>query len=215
MTRAARRIQTAAAAGLPRRPAGPVAKGVDGDVVVAADVESLHGSGRAAVIRWAIGEEASTAGGADAGNAASTSRAGPSPREEGAMPVDLTVYLTDQPGQLAAVSRRLADADVNIDGYFALVAGHQGIMHVLVGDEAGASAARTLRDAGFEVREEQEVLVVDCEDRPGTLAEHLEPIGAAGVNLSVSYLATGTRLVVGGDDLEAIRAALAAASPGP
>lgn len=130
------------------------------------------------------------------------------------MPVDLTVYLTDQPGQLASVARGLADAGVNIDGYFALVAGDQGIMHVLVSDEASPTAAQALRDAGFEVREEQEVLVVDCEDRPGTLAQHLEPISAAGVNLSVSYLASETRLVIGGDDIETIRAVLTTASPG-
>ncbi len=124
------------------------------------------------------------------------------------MAVDLTVYLTDRPGQLAAVARHLADAEVNIDGYFALVAGGQGIIHVLVDDAAAHTAAQTLRDAGFEVRDEQEVLVFDCEDRPGALAERIEPVADAGVNLTVSYLATATRLVVGADDLDRARQAL-------
>lgn len=124
------------------------------------------------------------------------------------MATDLTVYLTDHPGQLAAVARRLADARLNIDGYFGLVVGGQGIMHVLVSDDDAAAASQILRDAGFEVRDEQEVVVLDCEDRPGALAEHIEPIAAAGVNITVSYLATATRLVVGADDLEQVRQAL-------
>ena len=124
------------------------------------------------------------------------------------MPVDLTVYLSDRPGQLAAVARHLADADVNIDGYFGLVVGGRGIMHVLVDDAAGESAARLLRDAGFEVGQPEEVLVLDCEDRPGTLAERVEPIAAAGVNVTVSYLAAATRVVVGAEDLDRAREAV-------
>lgn len=124
------------------------------------------------------------------------------------MATDLTVYLTDRPGQLAAVAQHLADAGVNIDGYFGLVVGGQGIMHVLVDNEVATSAARCLRDAGLEVREEQEVLVLDCEDRPGTLAERVTPIAEAGVNITVSYLATATRVVVGADDLARARDAL-------
>lgn len=124
------------------------------------------------------------------------------------MAMDLTVYLTDRPGQLAAVARQLADAQVNIDGYFGLVVGGQGIMHVLVDDAVAATAARVLRDAGFEVQDEREVLVLDCEDKPGTLAERVTPIAEAGVNITVSYLAMATRVVVGADDLERAREAL-------
>jgi hypothetical protein len=121
------------------------------------------------------------------------------------MTVDLTVYLTDRPGQLTAVARHLADEGVNIDGYFGLVVGGQGIMHVLLDDDVASSAARTLRDAGFEVRDEQQVVVVDCEDQPGALADRLEPLADAGVNITVSYLATATRLVVGAEDLDQVR----------
>lgn len=124
------------------------------------------------------------------------------------MAMDLTVYLTDRPGQLAAVARQLADAQVNIEGYFGLVVGGQGIMHVLVDDAAGTTAARVLRDADFEVREEQEVMVLDCEDRPGALAERVAPIAEAGVNITVSYLATATRVVVGAEDLARARQVL-------
>lgn len=122
------------------------------------------------------------------------------------MPTDLTVYLDDRPGQLATVARALADAGVNIEGYFGLVVGGQGIMHVAVDDEA--AAMRALSAADFEVREPQEVLAVDCEDRPGALAERVEALSRTGVNVTVSYLGTGTRIIVGAEDLEAARAAL-------
>lgn len=123
------------------------------------------------------------------------------------MPSDLTVYLDNRPGQVAAVARALGDAQVNIEGYFGLVVGGQGIMHVLVDDSAGATQA--LQAADFEVRNEQEVLVVDCEDRPGALAARTEKLAAADINVTVSYLATRTRIVLGAEDLAGARDALA------
>jgi hypothetical protein len=122
------------------------------------------------------------------------------------MPTDLTIYLDDRPGKVAAVGEVLGSAGVNIEGGFALVVGGQGIMHVLVEDPE--AAARALRDADFEVRDEQEVLVLDIEDRPGALGEVTRRVADAGVNLNVFYLATATRVVLGADDLEQARAAV-------
>jgi hypothetical protein len=123
------------------------------------------------------------------------------------MPTDLTVYLTDQPGQVAAVSRTLGDAGINIDGGFALVVADQGIMHVLVED--GDAAHRALSDAGFEVREQNEVIVVDCPDTPGALGDLTTRVADTGVNLSVFYVATNTRMVLGADDIAGLRGAVA------
>lgn len=123
------------------------------------------------------------------------------------MPTDLTVYLTDQPGQVAAVGRALGEAGINIDGGFALVVADQGIMHVLVED--GDAAHGALSDAGFEVRQQGEVVVVDCPDAPGALGDLTTRIADAGVNLSVFYVATNTRMVLGADDIEGLRSAVA------
>ena len=122
------------------------------------------------------------------------------------MATDLTIYLDDRPGKVAAVGEALGAAGVNIEGGFALVVGGQGIMHVLVEDPD--SATRALRDADFEVRDEQEVLLLDIEDRPGALGEITRRIADAGVNLSVFYLATATRAVLGAENLEKARAAI-------
>src|SRR5687767_12284708 len=85
------------------------------------------------------------------------------------MPVDLTVYLDHRPGQVSAVGRCLGDAGVNLLGGFALVVGGQGIMHVLVEDDDATTAYQALEAQGFQTTEEEEVVVVDIEDRPGAL----------------------------------------------
>ncbi|HUF83274.1 MAG TPA: hypothetical protein VMQ81_01650 [Acidimicrobiia bacterium] len=47
-------------------------------------------------------------------------------------------------------------------------------------------------------------LTIYLDDRPGELAR----LGYAGVNISLAYLATSTRLVFGADNLAEVKAAL-------
>lgn len=123
------------------------------------------------------------------------------------MAVDLTVYLSDQPGELARLGDVLGAAKVNIDGLCAVTsAGGEGEVHILVADAAPAFEALT--NAGIEIASEQEVLVIPIEDRPGTLGEVARRLGEARVNITTTYLATGTRLVLAADDLATTIAAL-------
>jgi hypothetical protein len=126
---------------------------------------------------------------------------------ERAVATDLTLYLDDQPGELANLGQALGRADVNVEGFCATTSGGgQAEVHVLVDDAAPAFAA--LAAAGIEVVGEQEVAVVDVEDRPGVLGEVSRKLGDAGVNITVAYLATSTRLVFGADNLALAKAAL-------
>jgi hypothetical protein len=122
------------------------------------------------------------------------------------MATDLTVVLEDRPGTLAALGEALGSADVNVEGVCGVRTEGQGIVHVLVEDAAAARSA--IEQAGLQVREEREVVVVDVEDRPGALGQAARRIAAAGGNLDLVYLATNTRLVVGADDLDSVRGAL-------
>jgi hypothetical protein len=70
------------------------------------------------------------------------------------------------------------------------------------------SAFEALQDAGIKIAAEQEVIVLDVEDRPGALGEVAHKLGKARVNLTTAYLATNTRLVLAADNLGAARAAL-------
>jgi hypothetical protein len=123
------------------------------------------------------------------------------------MATDLTLYLDDEPGELARVGDVLGRAGVNIHGLCALGSGGgQAELHVLVQDPTPAFEA--LVGAGIKIEEEQEVIVLDVEDRPGALAEVVHKLGAAKVNLDTVYLATNTRLVLGADNLADAKAAL-------
>ena len=123
------------------------------------------------------------------------------------MATDLTLYLDDQPGELARVGDVLGKAGTNIAGLCALTTGGgQAEVHILVQDPTPAFEA--LQAAGIKIAAEQEVIVLDVEDRPGVLGEVARKLGDANVNLTTAYLATNTRLVLGADNLAAAKSAL-------
>jgi len=113
---------------------------------------------------------------------------------------DLTVVLTDRPGTLAEMGEVLGEAGINIDGVCAVTSQGEGLIHILVADAAAARQA--LEAKGIQVTAEREVLVREVEDRPGTLGQMARKLADAGVNIELAYLAAGTKLVIGVDDLE-------------
>ena len=119
---------------------------------------------------------------------------------------DLTVILVDRPGTLADMGEALGKAGINIEGLCGFAVEGRGVGHILVED--AAAARRALEQAGIEVGNEREVLVLDTADRPGALGEVTRRIANAGVNVEVVYAATKTRLVLGVDDLDKARAAV-------
>ncbi len=123
------------------------------------------------------------------------------------MATDLTLYLDDQPGELARVSSLLGEAGVNIGGVCAVTSGGgRAEVHLLVDDMPATFSA--LASARVQIASEQEVAVVTVEDRPGVLADVSRKLGDSGINITLVYLATNTRLVLAADDLAALRAAL-------
>ncbi|NIQ37465.1 MAG: ACT domain-containing protein [Proteobacteria bacterium] len=122
------------------------------------------------------------------------------------MTKDLTVILEDRPGTLAEVGEALGKAGINIDGFCGFPCEGKGIFHILVED--AVAARRVLEEIGFEIRGERHVLVLELEDRPGTLGDVTRSIAKAGVNIDLIYVATNTRVVIGADDLDKARAAV-------
>jgi hypothetical protein len=120
---------------------------------------------------------------------------------------DLTVSLENQPGRLADLGEATGRAGINLEGVCGTTEGGQGVLHILVDDVDATRAA--LSEAGIEVTGERDVLVVDVEDRPGTMGEVARRIGDAGANVELVYTTFGAvRLVLGVDDFEKARAAL-------
>jgi hypothetical protein len=125
------------------------------------------------------------------------------------MPTDLTVVLTDEPGQLAKLGGATGAAGINIQGLCAFTGEGRGIIHVLVPDRDAARAAKALEEAGMGVADRRPVLGVDIEDRPGSLGELARELAEAGVNIELLYTTYGgVRVVIATDDLESARAAL-------
>jgi hypothetical protein len=124
------------------------------------------------------------------------------------MATDLVIELErDEPGALARVATALSDAGINIAAVTALGNGHKAELHVLV------PYAEPVRHAlavvhSVSITREREVVVVEVHDRPGELAELAGKIASAGVNLDLVYVATGSRVVFGSEDLEGLRSAL-------
>jgi hypothetical protein len=123
------------------------------------------------------------------------------------MATDLTLYLDDQPGELARVGDVLGKAGTNIAGLCALASGGPQVeVHILVEDPTPAFEA--LQGAGIKIAAEEEVIVLEIEDRPGAVGEVARKLGDAKVNLTTVYLATNTRLVLAADNLAEAKAAL-------
>jgi hypothetical protein len=122
------------------------------------------------------------------------------------MTTDITVGLVNQPGTLLRASDALARAGLNIEGACGYVCEGQGVFHVLVEDAQRARSA--LIDAGLEIQQERPVVATPVENRPGSAAAVLRRIAAANVNIDLLYVTADSRLVLSGDNLPAIRAAL-------
>lgn len=120
---------------------------------------------------------------------------------------DLTITLEDRPGRLADLGEATGKADLNIEGMCATSGGGTAELHVLVEDAVAAREA--LGSAGIDVDAESDVLVIDMENRPGTMGEVARRVADAGVNIRLAYAAFGgVKLVLGVDDLDRARSAL-------
>jgi hypothetical protein len=125
------------------------------------------------------------------------------------MPTDLMVILRDTPGELARLGELTGAAGVNIRGLAAFTGEGRGVIHLLVDDDVVARAREELQRAGIGLADEREVLVVDIQDRPGSLGELARELSEANVNIDLAYTTFGgVKLVIATDDIENARAAL-------
>ena len=122
------------------------------------------------------------------------------------MATDLTIGLVDRPGSLAKASDVLGRAGVNIEGASGYVCEGEGVFHVLVID--AERARRALIDSGFEIQAERQVVTVPIENRPGESARILRRLADAQVNIDLIYTTLDGTLVLGTDDIAALRTAL-------
>ncbi len=113
---------------------------------------------------------------------------------------DITVRLEDKPGSLAHLGEILGRAGVNIDGICGVQCEGVGLLHILV--RAPGLAREVLKEAGFVVELEREVLLLDIIDQPGELGGIARRLADAGLNINLLYLTAGMDLVIGVDQFE-------------
>ncbi len=99
--------------------------------------------------------------------------------------IEFSVKLANRPGQLATLSRDLANAGVNIEALAAITSGPEGFVKLVVDNEA--AARRVLDDSGVSF-EERRIISAVLHDEPGALADMAEALAQTGVNIEAMYL---------------------------
>lgn len=100
----------------------------------------------------------------------------------------ISVFLENRPGALSAPCRILAEAGINIQTFALADTREFGILRLMVRD--WQKAKDVLEKNGYVVKV-TEVLALAVPDRPGGLAEVLEVIERANVNVEYTYAFTG------------------------
>ena len=96
----------------------------------------------------------------------------------------ISLFLENRPGQLSAICRMLAEADVNIATLSLADTSDFGIVRMIVDDHEKAKAVLSAKGHVVTVRE---VVAVCVPDRPGGMAEVMQALDSAGANVEYSY----------------------------
>jgi hypothetical protein len=124
------------------------------------------------------------------------------------MPTDLTVVLQDQPGELARLGEVTISAGVHLRGLAAFTGDGRGFVHALLDDGDVDTARQALATAGIGVADTREVLVVECEHRPGGIVDVMLALAEADVNVDLAYTVQGSKVVIATEDMSNARDAL-------
>jgi hypothetical protein len=121
----------------------------------------------------------------------------------------ISVKLTNRPGELSKISDIMGDEGINIKALTASVHGDNAQIHMVPDDPD--KALEILKGRGYDVRVHR-VIAVETPDHPGGLNAVLRPLKEAGINIEFLYPAIGKQkknavIIVGGEPIEeAIRA---------
>jgi len=118
---------------------------------------------------------------------------------------DIAVRPQNRPGTLAAAAAALGRAGLSVTGVCGFAIDGRGLRHFLVED---GTYSEILQEAGAELVEERDALVVPIDRGSGWLASITSKLGQSGVNIEVIYLALDNQLVVVPNDFDKARAAL-------
>jgi hypothetical protein len=96
----------------------------------------------------------------------------------------LSVFLENRPGRMAEMARVLGEAGNNMRAFVIADTAEFGVARIIV--DRPVAAQRALQAAGFGVTVTA-MIAVAVPDHPGGLAQVLDTLGAAGVNVEYGY----------------------------
>ena len=96
----------------------------------------------------------------------------------------ISIFMENRPGQLSAICRVLAEANINIAALSLADTSDFGIVRMIVDDHE--KAKETLTSKGHVVNVSQ-VVAVCVPDRPGGMAEVMAVLDKAGASIEYSY----------------------------
>jgi hypothetical protein len=102
----------------------------------------------------------------------------------------LAIFLSNRPGALARVCDALAKAGINIHALTISDTVDHSVVRMVVSDPT--RALMLLGESGV-LALENDVLMIESDNEPGTLAKIAERLAAANVNIEYAYLATSPK----------------------
>lgn len=96
----------------------------------------------------------------------------------------ISIFLENKPGQLSAICRDLADAEINIATLSLADTTDFGIVRMIVDNHDKARESLTAKGHVVNI---SQVVAVCVPDRPGGMADVMQVLDRAGVNIEYSY----------------------------
>ncbi len=124
----------------------------------------------------------------------------------------LALFLSNKPGALARVCQALADAEINIHALSISDTVDHSVVRTVVSDPT--RALMLLGESGV-LAVENDVLMIESDNEPGTLARIAEELSRVEVNIEYAYLATSPKsnkglMILRPNDVARAQAALSA-----
>jgi hypothetical protein len=102
----------------------------------------------------------------------------------------ITAFLENKPGRLANICSALARKKINIQALTVMDSKEHSVLRLVTDDLDLTKVALTSIGTPFQ---ETEVLIIEIENRPGSLARICEKLAAEHVNIDYAYCSAGSR----------------------
>ncbi|MDD2410638.1 MAG: amino acid-binding protein [Candidatus Methanomethylophilaceae archaeon] len=105
--------------------------------------------------------------------------------------IQLSIFVNNEPGRLAAIARTLKESRVNMKAFNLAESAEFGILRAIVDDPE--ESFEKIRQKGIIVKKTQVIGIV-INDAPGSLFEAADVCGREGINIEYGYAYAGENL---------------------